>query len=633
MAAVPNSGAFKPQPRRSTAGVNTPFFTIVTVARNDAWAMTKSMRSVFRQSFVDFEYVVVDGASTDGSTGLIDFWQSQGLVTRAISEPDTGVYDAMNKGIDLARGRFVCFLNAGDIFKHDEVLSRVHALLADSGADGTLGWGELNNQVWSSWVEHDGIKLSSLGFCHQALFVRRELLVAHPFDTRPFKTDSDTQQLGRLFAAGACIPIVPEVWAVRGGEPGISAQLERTKTSILDTLLTEYGLEQAEAEAVIAFRRQCAAPARIIGMLQHAPRGLATALALMVLDTLYLQASLKLARDDVDALIDAALQTLDNHMPDAASEIVDRLIAAQTMRQQLLRSQQAEQEALKNTIAVFGSQEAARRSRNAASPMEQRVGDFNVSLTSFPARIRSVHFVIRSLLDQELRPQAVHLWLGQDEFPALRWLPTELLALQKEGLSIHLVPRTFHQYDKFMHEAGELSQLPFVIVDDDVIYPPAALRRLLTTHEIYPDCVVANRCHMMQMTGNGLILPYADWPREVTVDTPSLLAFPTGAGGVLYPPGFFADPMVVNARDALAVAPYADDVWLKACALAKGLPSVTPTNDGSSWYLRYTPTMQQGALHSTNVDRGLNDVQLRRAEHWLDTIRPAWRQALIAELR
>src|SRR5690606_16099280 len=103
-----------------------------------------------------------------------------------------------------------------------------------------LGWGELNGNIWASWVESPAFKMASLGFCHQSLYVKRELLVACQFDARPFKTDSDTLLLGRLYERGAQIEILPQVLAIRGGEPGISANLDKTRTSIIDTLVREY---------------------------------------------------------------------------------------------------------------------------------------------------------------------------------------------------------------------------------------------------------------------------------------------------------------------------------------------------------------------------------------------------------
>lgn len=612
-----------------------PFFSVVSVCRNDAWALTKTSRSMFRQTCKDFEYLVVDGASTDGTDGLVEFWTSQGLVTRALSEPDTGVYNAMNKAVALATGEFVCFLNAGDVFAEDDVLARVQARLRGSSLDGLLGWGELNNQVWASWLEDEAFKLASLGFCHQALFVRRSLLLQHPFDERHHKTDSDTLQLGRLYAAGAQIAVVPEVLAIRGAEPGISTDLERTQRSIRATLVDEYPeLDAAAADRVIAFRRRCEGAAEVLQLMLRTSAPLRRHLGAMVLDTLFLRQSAKLEASQAEALAAAACAALDTGMPaDGTPTPVERLLFAQEQRLGLMSQKQAAAAALKSDITTLGQQEAQRlaklRAARSASPVPAA---YAVSLTSFPARIATLHFVVQSLLEQTCPPQEIHIWLGADEVPARHWLPRPLLDFESRGLQVHFARRTCHQYDKFVHNSALNRELPFVIVDDDVIYPPDSMACLWEGHQAHPGAVVANRCHHMAVSADGSVLPYQMWKREVSFAQPRLCAFPTGAGGVLYPVGFLSEPAVTDARAILAYAPYADDIWLKVSALARGIGTVaTRLSRSSAWYLRYTPTMRAGALHATNVDLGLNDRQMQRALAWLDGVRPHWRHELSAE--
>lgn len=612
-----------------------PRLTIVSVCRNDAWSLTKTCRSVFRQSFQDYEYLVVDGASTDGTAGLIEFWTAQGLITRAISEPDTGVYNAMNKAVAFAQGEFVCFLNAGDVFADDDVLARVHDRLSRDAVDGLLGWGQLNGQVWASWIEDAAFKLASLGFCHQALFVRRLLLQAHPFDERPFKTDSDTLQLGRLYAAGARIPIVPEVLAIRGAEPGISADLERTHRSIRGTLVEEYPeLDEATADQIVNFRRRCADPAAILTLLSRTTGALRRHVACMVMDTLFMRQAASLEAGEAEQLATVASKVLSDELPHRSFRPLERLLLAQRMRNDLMLGMQQTADRLKVEVDLMNQQEARRLDllRTASQRGHRQRHGYVVSMTSFPARLSTLHLVVQSLISQTCPPDAIHIWLGQDEVPARHWLPRALLALEDRGLQVHFVRRTFHQYDKFMHNSDLNREQPFVIVDDDVIYPPESMERLLESHRAFPEAVIANRCHRMLVAPDGGFGAYQAWPREVMFDRPRQLAFPTGAGGVLYPHGFLSDPRVLDVRSALACAPYADDIWLKACALARGIRSVgTPLSQGAKWYLRYTPTMRSGALHATNVDLGLNDRQLARAAQWLDRVRPQWRAELLSE--
>lgn len=101
--------------------------SIITINRNNASGLKKTMQSVLDQSFKDYEYVVVDGASTDGSVDVIkDFIPLFGERMKWISEPDNGIYNAMNKGIQIASGDYIQFLNSGDALVGQEVEDRMY---------------------------------------------------------------------------------------------------------------------------------------------------------------------------------------------------------------------------------------------------------------------------------------------------------------------------------------------------------------------------------------------------------------------------------------------------------------------------------------------------------------------------
>ena len=91
-----------------------PFFSIVTITFNASAELPATLRSVAGQTFSDYEHIIVDGASRDNTIALVRNSGIRGL--RILSEPDKGLYDAMNKGIVAATGRYLIFLNAGDAF-------------------------------------------------------------------------------------------------------------------------------------------------------------------------------------------------------------------------------------------------------------------------------------------------------------------------------------------------------------------------------------------------------------------------------------------------------------------------------------------------------------------------------------
>lgn len=167
-----------------------PIVTIVTVTRNAMEALQRTARSVESQTFHNYEYVVVDGASTDGTVA----WLQNGadVPVRWVSEPDGGIYDAMNKGVRMAKGEWVIFMNAGDCFAADDVLERVFSSVPE--ADVIYGDVLKNGSVKKAASPHNAHRMY---FCHQSCFVRRTCLMEYPFDIR-HKMSADFKLIKQL---------------------------------------------------------------------------------------------------------------------------------------------------------------------------------------------------------------------------------------------------------------------------------------------------------------------------------------------------------------------------------------------------------------------------------------------------
>lgn len=100
--------------------------SIITINLNNKYGLQKTVESVISQTFIDYEYIIIDGASTDGSVDIIK--QNESKITYWISEPDKGIYNAMNKGILQANGEYCLFLNSGDRLIDERVLEKVFLL-------------------------------------------------------------------------------------------------------------------------------------------------------------------------------------------------------------------------------------------------------------------------------------------------------------------------------------------------------------------------------------------------------------------------------------------------------------------------------------------------------------------------
>lgn len=110
--------------------------SVVTVCYNSANEIEKTMQSVFSQDYHNIEYIIIDGDSNDGTVDVIKKYASR--ISKWISEPDKGIYDAMNKGIEIATGDWIIFLNAGDYYHSNDVFSRFINEISD---DTTIAYG------------------------------------------------------------------------------------------------------------------------------------------------------------------------------------------------------------------------------------------------------------------------------------------------------------------------------------------------------------------------------------------------------------------------------------------------------------------------------------------------------------
>lgn len=160
-----------------------PKVTIVTVVYNAASLIKETIESVLMQDYDNIEYIIIDGASQDETIGIIEGYENK--ITNFISEPDKGIYDAMNKGINIATGEWIIFMNAGDKFYSRDVLKNIfsHKLLSDIKV--IVGSTLIHYSFGDYIVIPDKVeKLTRcMPFCHQSVFVRSRILKDIRFDS------------------------------------------------------------------------------------------------------------------------------------------------------------------------------------------------------------------------------------------------------------------------------------------------------------------------------------------------------------------------------------------------------------------------------------------------------------------
>lgn len=185
-----------------TSSPGRPLLSVVTVVFNGAAHLERAIQSVLSQSYGNVEYVVVDGGSTDGTLDIlrkygdrIDFW---------VSEPDEGIYHAMNKGIALATGELIGLLNSDDDYLPD-ALSEVARRYEDSpGKDVVITgrWNVLFDDKDLGIALSPSMKFHSLRICHQATFIPKRVHESHGLYDTKYRYSADLEMAVRLHAAG-----------------------------------------------------------------------------------------------------------------------------------------------------------------------------------------------------------------------------------------------------------------------------------------------------------------------------------------------------------------------------------------------------------------------------------------------
>jgi Glycosyltransferases involved in cell wall biogenesis len=184
-----------------------PFLSIITVNRNNKKGLLKTILSVANQIFDDFEYIIIDGASTDGSTEIIK--QYEAITSLWISEPDTGIYAAMNKGIAASTGEYLLFLNSGDWLIDNNVLIDIYNsnCTADIISGNIIIIDSYGNQSFHNAPNKDQLSFNTFynsSLPHPATFIKRTLFHKHGFYNESYKIVADKEFFIRTLIMSDC---------------------------------------------------------------------------------------------------------------------------------------------------------------------------------------------------------------------------------------------------------------------------------------------------------------------------------------------------------------------------------------------------------------------------------------------
>lgn len=186
--------------------------TVVTVVFNGAAELEKTILSVINQSYKNLEYIVIDGGSTDGTIDIIKKYDNK--IACWISEHDKGIYDAMNKGITLASGNWINFMNSGDVFAHDDVVKTIFKRRYTREQPVIYGDVKVKYNEFSLYVKARNLSnfWRGMPFCHQSSFASTKLMKEIQFDLE-FRLASDFNFFYKLWKNSCAFVYVPFAFA------------------------------------------------------------------------------------------------------------------------------------------------------------------------------------------------------------------------------------------------------------------------------------------------------------------------------------------------------------------------------------------------------------------------------------
>lgn len=180
--------------------MNQPLITVITVTYNCVSSIEETMQSVLSQTYPAIEYIIIDGKSSDGTMDIVSKYRDR--LSTCISEPDKGIFDAMNKGIDHAEGRWIIFMNAGDKFVSDTTIAEAFDREIPEKTGFIFGdiqtlQGDLNLTPFV----YSKKRYTGMGICHQSIFVRSDLAKQTKFDLS-YKYAADYNMIRGIYKMG-----------------------------------------------------------------------------------------------------------------------------------------------------------------------------------------------------------------------------------------------------------------------------------------------------------------------------------------------------------------------------------------------------------------------------------------------
>ncbi len=606
-----------------------PVITVITVVYNRVATLERAILSVLGQNYPALEYIIIDGGSTDGTLELIQKYQQQ--LAYYLSEPDGGIYDAINKGLSLAHGDYIGLLNSDDFYAPGFLQAAVRKTKIKARSEQS----ELGEIIYGRHIRLteppappedlaayiSAFSLHWLGLAHGTFLVQRSAYEAiGPYSTK-LRIASDHLWIDAALRQG--IHFIPclEYPAFFFSTNGISSTewkaARKERAQITQGNLPF--LTRREVRALVDYRGDFPVFVKVVStlfkkypqeieLLQAAVQFLRYQLVYGTLksrggELLWKMASLESFKDILKRLEHTSGKTGENILPEPHGLIVDfaqkvaawaaEKVACEWLAQAIAeyRNSVARHPAmaleLRSSFDIIlvrhcGIQQLCEYYRSKISeppsPAATIIPNSLISLATTPRRTKSVALTLASILQGSVQPEKILLWLVQEDQehiavqPNERNLPPELRALRtsssgKLEIRFYSDGQGITSYSKIIPSLREFPDSIIITADDGVLYPSEWLEQLYQSYLREPESIHCHRAHAINFETGGQAMPYSCWDQDIESTAESSLAYFFISGFGVLFPPHSLHPDVLRRDLFLWLASDAADVWLNAMAV------------------------------------------------------------------
>jgi len=645
--------------------MNIPAVTVLMTAYNAEAYLVEAVESILAQTFTDFEFLIIDDASTDKTLDILKEYARQDARIRLFrNEQNMKIAASLNKGLALAAAPLIARMDADDV-SFPNRLEKQFAFMqehSDITVCGTaLSIYDAPDEIWTPPTEHGAIRAKLLfGSCvwHPTTMYRKEVISIYAGGYDPSLPPAEDYDLWARLSMKSSVRFanLPEIlfryriYRVADEYKKYSELKQQMANLVRRKLLRNIGLlptdKEFSAHFDLAMGRTLSNKIFRFSDMWACKKWLSKlyTAAINAEELVYERETLKsemksrwkmLCKHSSEGTVFCLIYFC-SEFHDFSFELFARLLkrTAKNILKRILKSilpvelQKKLRQQQKNLREIRICNNKKRQVISlipALTPLKNNnVPQYIVSLTSYGKRLaKTAPYAIITLLNQTVKPDRIILWVANEDKKDIPVVMNKLIA---KGLEIRFCD-DIKSYKKLIPALEAFPNDYIITADDDIYYPENWFANLLSKHKENPKKIICHRAHRIKVDENRRLLPYTEWEGCIN-EGQSESIFPTGGAGNLYPPQCFHQD-IAKRELFMKLAPQADDIWFWAMAVTnkeyfnEENPYVIIKN-GYSHNLQSIDTTHEkkgDTLYNYNCLQGGNDEQLNSVIEWYPQIK------------